>query len=402
MKLRNIILGAAVCGLAMTSCTEEKQHIIIEGNLPIKTSTLFMVGNAAPCGWNIGAPTALTQSEADPLVFYYKGEMNTGEIKLCLTPGSWDAPFIRPLVAGEEIGEAPITDRGFQMHAGDPDEKWVFTKYGNYELTFDLRNWTFSSTYLGVEEKPVDPVLVSEFYLIGNAVPTGWDNNNPTPTTKISDYVFEYVGNLYADEFKAMEEKGSWDATFMHPRNENCDITMDGAAFAGMNWYAGGNDTKWVVVDPGKYKLTFDLFKMEMTAEYLGVLDPVEEPEPDPNEGIVPETNTLYLIGNSTPGGWSMDDLTAMTQDSSNPRIFSWTGALTAGELKACIAPDGTYGCPFLRPSYANCAINSNGVAAPECVYTAGDPDDKWLVEDAGTYTITFDLDNMTISVVAE
>ena len=96
MKLKNILY--AFTGLAIassvTGCDGEKDLIIIDGNLPIKTSTLYMVGDATPNGWSIDAPTALEASKEDPLVFTWEGTLNAGEMKLCLTSGSWDAPFI--------------------------------------------------------------------------------------------------------------------------------------------------------------------------------------------------------------------------------------------------------------------------------------------------------------------
>ena len=104
-----------------------------------------MVGDATPAGWDIGNPVALTPTEEDPLVFIYEGPLYGGEIKLCLTPGDWGAPFIRPLIDQSVINRSPITDETFQMHAGDPDEKWRVTEEGNYKLTFDLRNWKMSS-----------------------------------------------------------------------------------------------------------------------------------------------------------------------------------------------------------------------------------------------------------------
>lgn len=53
MKYRNVIytLTGLALGAAVTGCEGEKDLIIIEGNLPIKTSTLYMVGDATPNGW---------------------------------------------------------------------------------------------------------------------------------------------------------------------------------------------------------------------------------------------------------------------------------------------------------------------------------------------------------------
>ena len=69
MKFNNILYSAAA--LAMTaslcSCEGEKDLVIIEGNLPIKTSVLYMVGNATPNGWDIEKPTPFETNGDDTL-----------------------------------------------------------------------------------------------------------------------------------------------------------------------------------------------------------------------------------------------------------------------------------------------------------------------------------------------
>ena len=117
MKFNNILYSAAA--LAMTaslcSCEGEKDLVIIEGNLPIKTSVLYMVGNATPNGWDIDNPTPFEATGEDPLVFTWQGNLLAGEMKLCLVTGSWDSPFIRPEINGSEIGREPIVDAAFQI-----------------------------------------------------------------------------------------------------------------------------------------------------------------------------------------------------------------------------------------------------------------------------------------------
>lgn len=81
-----------------TGCDGEKDLKIIDGNLPIKTSTLFMVGDATPNGWSIDDPTPFTQNADDPMLFTWEGTLNMGEMKLCLVAGSYDNPFIRPVM----------------------------------------------------------------------------------------------------------------------------------------------------------------------------------------------------------------------------------------------------------------------------------------------------------------
>ena len=113
MKLKKIFtfLASAVTALFLTGCDEERFPTIIDGDLPIKTSALYMVGDATPNGWSIDNPTPLQPSPDDELVFTWEGTLYKGEIKLCLSAGSWDAPFIRPENNGTEICKTDITDQ---------------------------------------------------------------------------------------------------------------------------------------------------------------------------------------------------------------------------------------------------------------------------------------------------
>ena len=269
MKVNKIfgLLSALLLITGLWSCDDEKELIIIEGNLPIKTSALYMVGDATPNGWSIDSPTPLAAEGEDPLVFEWEGSLSTGEMKLCLVAGSWDVPFIRPEVNGEEISSTDISEATFAMHAGDPDNKWKIAEAGVYHLTFDLSKRTISATYIG---------------------------NSGTTT-------------------------------------------------------------------PGK-----EPFK----------------------------ASTLYIIGDATPGGWSMDNATAL---SLKDGCFVWEGTLGKGELKACIEPDGSFQCPFVRPTFNGCKISKSGVESAEFVYTT-DPDDKWLVTDAGKYRLSFDIEAWTLT----
>lgn len=504
-------LLAVFAALQLTACDSEKSLNIIEGELPIKTTTLYMVGDATPNGWNIGNPTAYEATAEDALVFQWEGQLYKGEIKLCLTTGSWEAPFIRPTVAGTEINKTNITNAKFAMHAGDPDDKWLVTEAGKYRLTFDLRHWTMSTAYLGEPETPTkDPINAEAVYIVGDATPNGWNIDAPTQLTKQSQYIFTYEGTLTVGELKACTQTGSWDVPFIRPAIADCKINKDGIEDTEFN-YTTAPDDKWKVTVAGKYRLTFDLEHYTLEAEYLGEPDaPSKDPinaeavyivgdatpagwnidaptqltkksqyvfvfegeliagdmkacikigdwgvpfirptfaeckiskegvengdfvfvaNPDDkwkvtasgkyrltfdlehytltaeylDGGSTPAKNpidseTLYMIGDATPNGWSMDAPTAFTRDASNKYLFTWEGNLTVGSMKACLQPDGTFSCPFLRPSSADVEISASGVASSGFVYTTN-PDDKWKVTEAGTYHITFDLEHYTIQV---
>ena len=391
MKMTKIFsaLAALWTMLCLTGCGEEQQPIIIDGDLPIKTSSLFMVGDATPNGWDIGNPTPLQPSADDALVFSWEGSLYAGEVKLCLTTGSWDAPFIRPENNGTEISKTNISNQKFIMHAGDPDNKWRVTYAAKYRLTFDLRNWTMSTEYLGENDAPViEPLEAEAVYMLGDATPNGWDNNNPTQLTQKSKYIFEYEGELKAGEMKACLEKGSWDVPFIRPTFGDCKIGKDGVESSEFVVTTGPDNT-WKVADAGSYRLTLDLERWTIQAEYLGAVEVKKDPI---------ETETLFIIGDATPGGWSMDNATAFSRDANDKYVFTWEGELVTGDMKACLVQDGTFSCPFLRPSSAEVDITAAGVSATDLVFTTA-PDDKWHVKEAGKYRLTFNLKAWTIAV---
>lgn len=366
--------------VGLTACDNEKELIIIDGNLPIKTSTLYLVGDATPNGWSIDSPTPLTAGEEDPLVFTWEGPLNPGEMKLCLTTGSWDAPFIRPAHAGETLGRSGIAETAFAMHAGDPDDKWKVTEAGIYSLRFDLRNWKMQADFVREPDAPViEPIATENLYIVGEATPNGWNIDEPTALEKTSDYIFVYEGPLATGEFKACTETGSWDVPFVRPASNGCKVDKDGVENESFV-YTTGPDNKWIVEQAGIYRLTFDLENYTIAAEYTGDFTPRAK---------------LYIIGEATEGGWSWDAATEILATEDNNSLFIWEGELGRGTFKASQVKD--FGAPFYRPETPNCEVSANGVASNRMVFTDS-PDDQWLVTTAGTYRLTFDIEAMTIN----
>ncbi len=383
MKLKSIIyaLGGLALAVASTGCDNEKDLIIVEGNLPIKTSTLYMVGDATPNGWSIDAPTPLAPTADDALVFEWEGNLNPGEMKLCLTTGSWDAPFIRPVNNGDEIGRTAINHAVFDMHAGDPDNKWRVTEAGVYRLSFNLREWTMSTVYVREQDAPeIVPIEADALYLVGNASPLNdWNIDNPTEVEKKSQYEFVFEGPLYAGELKACIATGDWGAPFIRPATDGVVISKDGVADNNFV-FTTGPDNKWKVETPGIYRLSFNLKDWTVAAEYLEEFKPASK---------------LYMIGEATAGGWSWDAATVITATAENDNLFVWEGELARGTFKAAREKD--FGAAFYRPAGAGYTVSDKGVSAHEMVFTTG-PDDQWEVTVAGNYRLTFDTENMTFN----
>lgn len=385
MKFRNILSVLAAGLLTLTSCEGEKDLTIYHGVLPIKTSTLYMVGDATPNGWSIDSPTPLTPTEEDPLVFTWDGNLNPGEMKLCLVKGSWDAPFIRPEANGEIIDKNGIVDQTFAMDAGGPDNKWKVTDAGTYSLKFDLRNWKFSATYVGEPVQPdepeIEPIEAENLYLVGDASPlNAWNIDNPTSVEKKSQYEFVFEGKLYAGELKACIVTGDWNAPFIRPARADVKINKDGIEENNFVFTAAP-DNKWKVETPGIYRMTFDLKNWTVDVKYIEEFTPVPK---------------LYMVGSATPGGWSLDNATELTPVDGQEGVYSWEGKLLPGEMKACFTRD--FGAEFYRPDKDGVTISKDGVSDPKMIFRAGEPDYKWNVTDEGTYVVTLDTKNMTIT----
>lgn len=394
MKINKILSSLTIVAAALlaSACDDEKDLVVIEGNLPIKTSTLYMVGDATPNGWSIDNPTPLEATADDPLVFTWEGTLNAGEMKLCLTPGSWDAPFIRPVDNGTEIGKDPIDKVTFDMHAGDPDNKWRVAEAGVYHLTFDLRNWTMSSVYVGGKPvAPVEPIDADNVYMVGEATPNGWNIDAPTAFTKESKYIFSWEGQLNTGEFKCCLTTGTWDQPFIRPDADGTEVNKDGVAVEDFVFVASP-DNKWKVTYAANYKVVLDLEHCKINVQFVSDL-PKEE-----SKAI--EADNVYMIGDATPSGWSLDNAQKFTRSASNKYVWTWKGSLVAGTFKCCTANDKGFDIPFIRPSSANVTVGKDGVSASDFIYVQN-PDDQWKVTEAGEYTITLDLEKYTISVVA-
>ena len=386
-KFKYMLSSCAALALAagFSACDSEKELVIYDQDLPIMSETLYMVGNAAPCGWTLSNPTPFTPSEGDPLIFIYEGSLGIGEIKLCLNPSEdWNIPFIRPLEAGQTIGKENYTDEPFTM-AIDPDDKWNVIEPGEYRLTFNLRSWTFSTEYLKGPERPaVVPIHADAVYVIGSATAASWNIDEAIETTKQSEYIFSFEGYLGEGEFRACTER-FW-GTHIRPVDNHTEINENGVA--GEDFiYVGTPDINWLVTKAGKYRITFDLEHWKITVKYIKEGEGGGD-EPDPVTPI--ETNTLFMLGSCTKGVWDGNAMTPMQQDAADPYVFTFEGTLADGELKLYTQSGDYEGKPAIRPALPGAEIGKTDIVDAPFIYEVS-PDNKWNVT-AGKYLLKFNL----------
>ena len=100
----------------------------------------------------------------------------------------------------------------------------------------------------------------------------------------------------------------------------------------------------------------------------------------------------VYMIGDATTAGWTIANALPMTK-SSAANEFTWTGPLTAGEIKFPTA------LSFSSDTFA-AATASQGVGNSKAqISPGGNPDVKWKLAgtEAGTYKITLNTKDMTV-----
>ena len=240
----------------------------------------------------------------------------------------------------------------------------------------------------------------SVLYMIGGATEGSWDWAKATEMMPVSgqDEVYSWTGNLSASDFKICAEKDvNWSGTvpFYRPTYANCEISKNGVADSKVV-YTTSPDDKWNVVDAGQYTITINITTLTISATYLGAI---------PKEPIV--TETLYLIGGAAPCGWDINNLTPCDKKENN--VFVYNGELKADYLQASLT-QYDWNAKFIVPvdfttlpqADGNingvCMIPNTGLKNNEFNYTT-DHTKAWKIEEEGNYTLTFDLNNWTLTV---
>ncbi len=103
----------------------------------------------------------------------------------------------------------------------------------------------------------------------------------------------------------------------------------------------------------------------------------------------LPLTKTLYMIGDATKGGWSLDNATELTR-TDNGKFTVTTKLLGGKDFKFIVSKNG------FEPGY-----NRDANAEGKLVYraTGADPDEKFQVPEDGNYELNLNLFDLTISI---
>ena len=321
------------------------------------TSTLYIIGDASPNGWNAGAATALTSQGAGK--FSWEGNLYSGEFKFITELGQ----FLPSYNKGADNGKLL-----YRSTDSEPDDKFNITTPGLYTISVNLLDLTAS-----IEAATTPPY--TRLWMLGDATPTGWNIDAPTEMRVDSSnlFVFGYNGLLSAGEFKIPTSTGNFSTDYYMPLVNHQPITETSVQLVPV----GGPDHKWKINTPGPYKIKLNLQSMKM------------EIKP-----FVPYTQ-IWMVGDASPVGWNIDNPHPMTVDPVNPYVFSYTGPMTVGEFKFPVET-GNWGGDFFMP-----VLNGSGPGSTQMKFVpGGNPDNKWKIAVAGNYKITINQLYETISIV--
>lgn len=364
---------ATVSGLDRSDATQVASTSFTVTTYQEVTRTLYLLGDATPGGWS--ADNATEMSRTDNGIFTWTGLLDAGSLKFITTLGSF-------LPSYNNGGNGTLVLR---TSDDQPDEKFTISEKHAYKIDVNLLDMTVKIVLTDGLRPPYDMI-----YLVGNETGWGFEAMNPDP---IDPFLFR-IGKFFTKggEFKFGTSKGSWENMYK--------VTQPNAPYTdqSVEFVKGFDpDNKWFLKDNEinlGYKICFDTRpgseRMIMTL-------------------FTPYQN-MYLVGDATPNGWSLDDATPMTLDPSDPNIFEWKGDLKAGEMKFSADKKSDWSGAWFMASEKDAKpageiehvlfIDKSSKACKDQYKdtSVSDLDFKWKITDPGYYSIT--LNQLLESVI--
>ena len=341
------------------------------------TTTLYVTGTATLGGTDLSLAEEMTRTDNGQ--FTYTGYMKAGTYK-----------FITTL--GEEL---PSYNRGedgslvLRTTADQPDNLFEITEAHDYTITLNLLDGTMAIVKSDGVKPPYDAIWFID----------GMDGYSFKPMTQdvLDPFLFRYGAEFNNEgDFKFATASGSWE--------NNYKATQPDAPYtdSSVEFVKGFDpDNKWRLQsgELGKaYKICLDI-RSGKERMLMAPFTPYEN---------------IWLVGDAAPGGWSLDDAVPMTKDASNPYVMTWTGTLNTGELKfTCDRSSDWNGAWFMSATNGAAPTgqeekalfidkHSDDLKAQYLTVDIMNIDNKWKIEEAGTYKITLNQLTETITIAKQ
>ena len=229
----------------------------------------------------------------------------------------------------------------------------------NEDMTQTSETAFSATTYAPVSES---------LYMIGTIGGNNWNVSEAIEMTRSSGGIFTWEGITGNTEFRfTVSTDAEWPGYIKESDSQNAleycseaPANMDGINFS--------------VGETSFYRITANLLELTVTVEDI-------------------LTETLYLIGDATPGGWSLDDLSEMTMTEKG--VFTWTGTLTTnGEGFKFVTGRNFW------PGYVKATDDPDDMTLRYSeTELSGEEDRKFTVSEAAEYKVEADLLALTVTV---
>ncbi len=207
---------------------------------------------------------------------------------------------------------------------------------------------------------------IDELYIIGSATEVGWDIENAIALTQdtANESQFIFDGILTEGTFKfPVNTDTDWNQDMYM-----CDTDDDTKIYL----HNGGDsdDNQWTITQEGWYRIVVNVSELTISIDCL---------------------DHLYIIGDATSAGWDMSSAIELEQDD-NYYEFTYSGELTAGEFKFPVNQDTDWGQDMFM------ADPDDDTKMYRHIGGASD-DNKWTIEEDGTYDLTLNVKDLTINI---
>lgn len=339
------------------SDSTEWHTVNVQSYVPV-TQTLYLIGDAAPNGWSADNASPMDADPNMPGKFMWRGVLSAGELKFLTSLGNFMPSY------NKGNSEFSLIYRNADNL---PDDKFLIDEGGLYEIEINLLTLTISIS------RSSDPAY-SRLYMLGDAIPTGWNIDNPAEmrVDESNKFVFTYNEILAAGEFKIPVSTGDFGTDYFMPLVNYQDLSETGVQLV-----PGGNpDNKWKITEPGAYKIKLNIQVPSISIQKFTPYD------------------KIYMVGDASPVGWNIDAPFELTRNTADIYEFSYEGPMNAGEFKFPVEK-GDWGGDFFMP-----VINYQDLNKTEMKFVpGGSPDNKWKINEAGNYKIVINQLYETISI---
>ena len=185
---------------------------------------------------------------------------------------------------------------------------------------------------------------------------------------------FSWTGTLTADGegFKFVTSRNFWPG-YVKASDDPDDMTLRYSETE----LSGEDDRKFRISETATYKIDVNLLTLAVNITKEG-------------EAVF---NTLFMIGDATPGGWTIESATEMEMTSDG--VYTWSGVLNSGSLRFVVTDTA------FQPGYWKA---NDDPADMTMVYSetglSGSEDRSFNITEDGEYTVTADTKSLTLSIV--